>query len=151
MIRRPPRSTLFPYTTLFRSELLPAGRTGKRSLARLRGQPRLRDRAGDRGDPDLPPRPPDRRARSPGAPAQGQLLRAPAQCAGRPDPLPPQRPRPRGLAGLARGPRGPRGPRDPELRFPGQDLRLLVPRRSSGALFSRDVVPPPARGVARGV
>src|SRR5260221_3046911 len=26
MIRRPPRSTLFPYTTLFRSHLLPAGR-----------------------------------------------------------------------------------------------------------------------------
>src|SRR5258708_8265678 len=26
MIRRPPRSTLFPYTTLFRSELVAAGR-----------------------------------------------------------------------------------------------------------------------------
>src|SRR2546422_4815095 len=26
MIRRPPRSTLFPYTTLFRSRLTPAGR-----------------------------------------------------------------------------------------------------------------------------
>src|SRR3712207_6960251 len=26
MIRRPPRSTLFPYTTLFRSERVPAGR-----------------------------------------------------------------------------------------------------------------------------
>src|SRR3712207_7537315 len=25
MIRRPPRSTLFPYTTLFRSDLLPLG------------------------------------------------------------------------------------------------------------------------------
>src|SRR5256885_12771103 len=25
MIRRPPRSTLFPYTTLFRSEILPDG------------------------------------------------------------------------------------------------------------------------------
>src|SRR5258708_11548329 len=25
MIRRPPRSTLFPYTTLFRSDLLPGG------------------------------------------------------------------------------------------------------------------------------
>src|SRR3712207_7040830 len=25
MIRRPPRSTLFPYTTLFRSELVPTG------------------------------------------------------------------------------------------------------------------------------
>src|SRR5688572_31834903 len=27
MIRRPPRSTLFPYTTLFRSEEMPAGLT----------------------------------------------------------------------------------------------------------------------------
>src|SRR2546425_6842305 len=28
MIRRPPRSTLFPYTTLFRSPRCPAGRSG---------------------------------------------------------------------------------------------------------------------------
>src|SRR5688572_32908243 len=28
MIRRPPRSTLFPYTTLFRSELMPHGVAG---------------------------------------------------------------------------------------------------------------------------
>src|SRR3712207_8609420 len=28
MIRRPPRSTLFPYTTLFRSRLAPGGRQG---------------------------------------------------------------------------------------------------------------------------
>src|SRR2546430_10322762 len=28
MIRRPPRSTLFPYTTLFRSPTRPAGRAG---------------------------------------------------------------------------------------------------------------------------
>src|SRR3712207_7668994 len=33
MIRRPPRSTLFPYTTLFRSSSGP----GARGLARLRG------------------------------------------------------------------------------------------------------------------
>src|SRR5436190_16358757 len=30
MIRRPPRSTLFPYTTLFRSPSPPAGRGGRR-------------------------------------------------------------------------------------------------------------------------
>src|SRR3712207_8157474 len=29
MIRRPPRSTLFPYTTLFRSILIEAGRRGE--------------------------------------------------------------------------------------------------------------------------
>src|SRR3712207_7393738 len=33
MIRRPPRSTLFPYTTLFRSEILPEGLE-----SRVRGQ-----------------------------------------------------------------------------------------------------------------
>src|SRR2546430_3907714 len=32
MIRRPPRSTLFPYTTLFRSHLTKARNTPKRSL-----------------------------------------------------------------------------------------------------------------------
>src|SRR5258708_33633250 len=42
MIRRPPRSTLFPYTTLFRSHLV--------HLGLLRGMPRcLLD--GDGGDP----------------------------------------------------------------------------------------------------
>src|SRR5258708_40365780 len=35
MIRRPPRSTLFPYTTLFRSELPVTACTG-RAIARLR-------------------------------------------------------------------------------------------------------------------
>src|SRR5688572_31543154 len=38
MIRRPPRSTLFPYTTLFRSP--PSGRE-RRSLAALARQPEL--------------------------------------------------------------------------------------------------------------
>src|SRR5256885_4224327 len=33
MIRRPPRSTLFPYTTLFRSVLLPAAGTADAELA----------------------------------------------------------------------------------------------------------------------
>src|SRR6266851_2695192 len=42
MIRRPPRSTLFPYTTLFRSRLLLAGG----SVAEARG--RRQDRAGQR-------------------------------------------------------------------------------------------------------
>src|SRR2546430_5593294 len=35
MIRRPPRSTLFPYTTLFRSEVLPAARQTKPDVALL--------------------------------------------------------------------------------------------------------------------
>src|SRR2546428_4604033 len=37
MIRRPPRSTLFPYTTLFRSERVP----GRRAARRPRRSPRL--------------------------------------------------------------------------------------------------------------
>src|SRR2546430_10348121 len=34
MIRRPPRSTLFPYTTLFRSSALGAARSGSPACAR---------------------------------------------------------------------------------------------------------------------
>src|SRR5256885_8908608 len=42
MIRRPPRSTLFPYTTLFRSEASQRAHTGWLSIAPLRTtQPRL--------------------------------------------------------------------------------------------------------------
>src|SRR5256885_3681341 len=33
MIRRPPRSTLFPYTTLFRSMTIPCPETGARAFA----------------------------------------------------------------------------------------------------------------------
>src|SRR2546425_3880049 len=36
MIRRPPRSTLFPYTTLFRSRQAGATRTGTELVTRLR-------------------------------------------------------------------------------------------------------------------
>src|SRR5256885_7105328 len=36
MIRRPPRSTLFPYTTLFRSEPGPAQHPGDRAVAPFR-------------------------------------------------------------------------------------------------------------------
>src|SRR5438093_9415831 len=45
MIRRPPRSTLFPYTTLFRS---------RRHDARRRG-PHVCPRGGPRREPALPP------------------------------------------------------------------------------------------------
>src|SRR3712207_7007369 len=42
MIRRPPRSTLFPYTTLFRSRLPHAPHPGRaQALERLRGGRRL--------------------------------------------------------------------------------------------------------------
>src|SRR2546427_5630118 len=45
MIRRPPRSTLFPYTTLFRSVSVVAGSVGRRArrrdatLGRIGGEP----------------------------------------------------------------------------------------------------------------
>src|SRR2546422_4576399 len=42
MIRRPPRSTLFPYTTLFRSGFSPGARSGSFSLS-------FRARHGERG------------------------------------------------------------------------------------------------------
>src|SRR3712207_8922773 len=49
MIRRPPRSTLFPYTTLFRS-LRPASQDHQEGLRRRvrghRGQPAAQDRPG---------------------------------------------------------------------------------------------------------
>src|SRR3712207_8519843 len=44
MIRRPPRSTLFPYTTLFRSELRQAARP-----ARLLHGVRVHDEVGEHG------------------------------------------------------------------------------------------------------
>src|SRR3712207_7765680 len=44
MIRRPPRSTLFPYTTLFRSRRRPAA-GGQRPRARVRGE-EAQDRRG---------------------------------------------------------------------------------------------------------
>src|SRR5436190_11363971 len=43
MIRRPPRSTLFPYTTLFRSELQPEVR---RRIAEAGGDPALAHEGG---------------------------------------------------------------------------------------------------------
>src|SRR3712207_8696828 len=63
MIRRPPRSTLFPYTTLFRSQArrsrgarYPAGpRGGRRGLrAGARGVARLPDRVAMQEDSMLP-------------------------------------------------------------------------------------------------
>src|SRR5258707_15260418 len=49
MIRRPPRSTLFPYTTLFRSGLGAPARGARRGLARARvGAPAGEDRQGHR-------------------------------------------------------------------------------------------------------
>src|SRR2546427_4274054 len=48
MIRRPPRSTLFPYTTLFRSRSRAVGRRGFGGARRDRrgaGEPRTRRRA----------------------------------------------------------------------------------------------------------
>src|SRR3712207_7384741 len=48
MIRRPPRSTLFPYTTLFRSGRLVARRQGEQQIARHR-EDRQDEKAQDPG------------------------------------------------------------------------------------------------------
>src|SRR5438132_9000716 len=52
MIRRPPRSTLFPYTTLFRSERSSARRPARTEIARARWRRRYaglpQQRQGDR-------------------------------------------------------------------------------------------------------
>src|SRR5216684_7190729 len=50
MIRRPPRSTLFPYTTLFQSDLAEHRRAPGRhsAVGRARGRARARDRRPDR-------------------------------------------------------------------------------------------------------
>src|SRR2546430_5013447 len=45
MIRRPPRSTLFPYTTLFRSGILLAGERGQRAADGHYGECLRRGRA----------------------------------------------------------------------------------------------------------
>src|SRR2546427_4205751 len=47
MIRRPPRSTLFPYTTLFRSLIVPALTAPQK--------PRQPSRLAQRGEPVIPP------------------------------------------------------------------------------------------------
>src|SRR3712207_8043652 len=57
MIRRPPRSTLFPYTTLFRSPARrPGGGEGRRGPRGARGRPRRgagpQDRPGRGGGED---------------------------------------------------------------------------------------------------
>src|SRR2546430_5331207 len=51
MIRRPPRSTLFPYTTLFRSAVGAAGRGGTRRRGRSAGGGRVRAGRALRGRP----------------------------------------------------------------------------------------------------
>src|SRR5688572_32580697 len=63
MIRRPPRSTLFPYTTLFRSQHLRHHSTPPRRLLGARSRARLRAR-GDRRKADGPRRAVDRRERT---------------------------------------------------------------------------------------
>src|SRR5690349_22940871 len=62
MIRRPPRSTLFPYTTLFRSPGRSGGRAAESALALPDGaDPLLDPRLLARADPDPPADRPQRR------------------------------------------------------------------------------------------
>src|SRR2546430_10944973 len=54
MIRRPPRSTLFPYTTLFRSPFQRERREGELDTGVFRGSDVLEDRAVSAGGRELP-------------------------------------------------------------------------------------------------
>src|SRR3712207_7038845 len=49
MIRRPPRSTLFPYTTLFRSHLIAATRRADQPVVHGGGAPRAQARHDESG------------------------------------------------------------------------------------------------------
>src|SRR2546422_10617749 len=81
MIRRPPRSTLFPYTTLFRSEADQV--VGVHQVGGRGRQVELRKHA--RGDRELPipgPNDPDGLAESDGAEFGGEAWRALPQIRG---------------------------------------------------------------------
>src|SRR6476660_10192515 len=52
MIRRPPRSTLFPYTTLFRSPPTPSPRRPPGSRSRRRAGPRSEEHTSELQSPD---------------------------------------------------------------------------------------------------
>src|SRR5947208_9019646 len=52
MIRRPPRSTLFPYTTLFRSQRALHGRRGTQARERDHGHRHGRTASARRGQPE---------------------------------------------------------------------------------------------------
>src|SRR5256884_2734035 len=65
MIRRPPRSTLFPYTTLFRSEI--SSSLHEASRAGIQGETRRSKRKPDGGNRERPQSPdPAVRAENPG-------------------------------------------------------------------------------------
>src|SRR2546428_12415326 len=108
MIRRPPRSTLFPYTTLFRSP----GLHVRRALAPLRRRPCGRRAApGDR-----------RRLRGPRrglvARRRPSRLQPDANREERVQLVRPPRARPRERRGAARGPRQPAPPPPPLVAGP---------------------------------
>src|SRR5687768_17745580 len=82
MIRRPPRSTLFPYTTLFRSHVSGTARgdPGPRALERGRGGGVLAPQGNRRGDPHPPPpHRPEGAADLRNRPATGPPARAPGR------------------------------------------------------------------------
>src|SRR2546427_5646626 len=140
MIRRPPRSTLFPYTTLFRSGALPLPDGRADALRRRRARPRapLRVRGavlrpGARAQAGRPLRSTER-ARAPGERdprsrsgdllrgegalprAQGRGPRGDRGAADRPGPRRPGGPRPHADRLRGDGPRGARGRGGPARR-----------------------------------
>src|SRR3989454_616159 len=119
MIRRPPRSTLFPYTTLFRSRRGEAGRAVVRDL----------DRQGGRRDPGAVGRGPCRDQGSGGTDRSGPDARGGSR---KPQRAPPPRRPP---------PRPPPGPRP--LRGGGRGRAPRSPTRARGTPRGRAAPPPP--------
>src|SRR3712207_3887630 len=113
MIRRPPRSTLFPYTTLFRSEeaerdehVVEDGDDGRRAVGPLEAEGDVEEDADEREQRD-------------GDGLVAQLRAGDRADRVHPDDLPVGT-----LGELAAPPEG--GQRLPDLRLPGVDLRGLL-------------------------
>src|SRR5258706_4488940 len=77
MIRRPPRSTLFPYTTLFRSELLRVDEPARRGPGALRAAPAIGQRRGPHFGGIRPARAANARQLPPGAHPHGDYQHRP--------------------------------------------------------------------------
>src|SRR2546425_912093 len=123
MIRRPPRSTLFPYTTLFRSPVVPPARPRERALLRRAA---ARPLGGARRPGDQPGRGLALREVE-GAP--GRAVRAPRRALPADAHREPPGPAAEGRRGLPL----PRARQAERRRLGGVDRARRVPRRARGA------------------
>src|SRR5260370_26933903 len=135
MIRRPPRSTLFPYTTLFRSVWLGGGLDPQLSLHARRGRLLSATAFRTAAGPDRPQgRRTPREAGDAGLGTYRRRLGGRAREGGR-GPAPPARP-----AGLSQ--RAAEGRAPPQTRRPGAPLAAGAPERGPPARPGRPPAPP---------